>query len=232
MNRQNSNFASRAVLGLLMVVCVSGTTAFAQSNLNPGVAPPNTKIQKNTYSEWDAKWWKWVMSIPADSNPLFDETGAGITTGQSGNVWYLVGVFNETGTAVRSSVVPPGKHLFFPILNVICSTATGDGSTEEELRACAEGIRDTAIDLACEIDGVPVQNLQAYRTSSPLYILGPMIENNIFGLPAGLTTPAVSGGYHLILSPLSAGTHTIHFHGTFPTFPFTLDITYYLTVSN
>jgi hypothetical protein len=129
-------------------------------------------------------------------------------------------------------VVPPGKHLFFPILNVICSTATGDGSTEEQLRACADGIRDTAINLACEIDGVSVQNLQAYKTSSPLYILGPMIENNIFGLPTGLTTPAVSSGYHLMLSPLSAGTHTIHFHGTFPTFPFTLDITYYLTVGH
>lgn len=44
------------------------------------------------------------------------------------------------------------------------------------------------------------------------------------------TAPAAADGYYLMLAPLSAGSHILNFGGTFPTFPFTLDVTYTLKV--
>ena len=144
-------------------------------------------------------------------------------------MWFLGGVFNASGAATRNRcVVPRGKALYFPILNVVCSTLTSD---PEPLAACAQAVADTAIDLACEVDGAPIRHLQRFRAQSPRFTYGPLPINNILGLPPGGTSPAVADGYYLMLAPLSSGRHRIHFHGTFPTFPFTLDVTYNLTVA-
>jgi hypothetical protein len=128
-------------------------------------------------------------------------------------------------------MAPAGKALFFPILNVECSTVEPPpffGSNEAELRACAEGFLNDTAGLACEIDGVSIQNLQAYRAGSPLFDFT-IPDNNILGLAAG-SGQAVADGVYLMLAPLSVGQHTIHFTGTFVSFGFTLDITYHLSV--
>ena len=41
----------------------------------------------------------------------------------------------------------------------------------------------------------------------------------------------VDEGYYLILDPLKAGNHLLHFHGSLPDASFTLDITCYLKVA-
>jgi hypothetical protein len=41
----------------------------------------------------------------------------------------------------------------------------------------------------------------------------------------------VADGFYLMLAPLRTGSHVIHFHGSFPAFAFTLDITYNLRVA-
>jgi hypothetical protein len=47
------------VLGLMMLTTMAVTAG-----------TPEPKIYGKTYGEWSAKWWKWVKSIPAQSNPL------------------------------------------------------------------------------------------------------------------------------------------------------------------
>ena len=63
--------------------------------------------------------------------------------------------------------------------------------------------------LDVTIDGVPVQNVRAYRASSP----GPFIltypDNSVVGVPSGSYFPNVADGYWLMLAPLSKGGHTI-----------------------
>jgi hypothetical protein len=114
--------------------------------------------------------------------------------------------------------VPIGKALFFTIIDAECATAEGNGKTDTELRACAMDTIDHVhvADLSCEIDGVPLQNLAMYRVQSPLFTWGPLPENNVLqasgvALPAGTTSPSVSDGYFVMVAPLSAGTHTVHF---------------------
>ena len=71
-----------------------------------------------------ADWWKWVMAIPSEINPLLDKTGEDCDVNQQGPVWYLVGTPGDTkignlttGDAERDCVIPEGKKILFPIIN-------------------------------------------------------------------------------------------------------------------
>jgi hypothetical protein len=210
---------------------------------NPGVAPPQASAYGKTYSQWAATWWQWVVTIPASENPLFDETGANVTTGQSGPVWFLCGVWNESGSATRTATIPAGKALFFPILNYVWVSTPDEPPWNEPYTDPESGITyetfmayqqaqikaamDAAEDLACEVDGVALRNLTAYREASAFAGVT-LPEDNIFGIDAGTYGPGADGGYYLLLTPLRPGEHILHFHGTIG--DFTLDVTYNLTV--
>lgn len=133
--------------------------------------------------------------------------------------------------------MPSGKALFFPILNAECSTLEGDGDTEAKLRACnLLKVVTNPTNLGAEIDGrkLNIGILKGYRAESPLFIYGPLPDNNVlqffgFDAPAGATSKAVADGFYLMLAPLSVGEHTIKFTGSVP--GFTLDITYNLTIA-
>lgn len=195
-----------------------------------GVVPPN-----GTYGQLSAKWWKWAFSLPVDKHPLFEDNSCNyVAEGQSGKVWFLGGVFNVSGTAIRNCTIPAGKALFFPIINTECSTLEGNGKTPKALRECAEDIVATVTNAEVEIDGV---SQDPYRTSSPVFIYGPLPDNNVlqaFEVPGaieGAKSKSVADGYYLFLKPLPPGAHTIHFTGTYgDPINFTLDITYNLTV--
>lgn len=204
---------------------------------NPNVLPPGSSAFGKTYGEWSAENWKWLFSIPAASNPANDFTGVNATLGQSGNVWYLAGSFCpeppatcSNFTVTRTFTMPAGVALFVPILDAECSTAEGNGTTDAELRACAQGFMDLGSGLSCDIDGVSVENLNAYRVQSPLFTFGPLPAGNILGAPVGSTSPSVSDGVFLMIRPLKAGAHTIHYTGAIPSFGFGMDITYHITV--
>jgi hypothetical protein len=96
--------------------------------------------------------------------------------------------------------------------------------------------------VTCELDGVPVKNLDSFRVRSPLFTWGPLPANNVFqdpaNFPEGTTSPSISDGYFVMVSPLAPGSHTLHFTGSLVftaaqdgfDFSFSLDITYNLTV--
>ena len=214
------------------------------------ILSPDSNPYGKSYAEWSAEHWKWVYSMPIDRHPLFD-TGD-VSAGQTNDVWFLGGTFTTTtsngvvmGTANRQATIPEGKALFFPIIDAECSLLEGNGTNEMDLRSCAQFLQNHAHDLVATIDGITVSNLNSYRVQSPLFTFGPLPDNNALqfnGYSAatnGATSPAVSDGVFLMLAPLPAGNHTLHFAGalTFSQanddpfdFEFRLDITYRLTV--
>ncbi len=212
------------------LIATTPSPASADAN-KASVIPPNAHPYGATYDEWSARWWQWALSLPASQNPFFDEGNcANGANGQTGQVWFLTGVINTSGTAVRDCTVPVGKALFFPIINVECSTleaAPFHGDNEQQMRACAKGFNIT--NVSAKIDGVDVADLERYRVESPLFDFK-VPANNTLGVPAG-NGQSVSNGYYLLLTPLSVGKHEVTFGGTFPDFPFSLNITYHLTVS-
>jgi hypothetical protein len=229
------------VVGLLG----SATLSFAQArgNPNPGVFPITSRPFGKTYGQWSARWWQWALSIPADRNPALDETGAHCAEGQAGRVWFLAGSFFG-GTFVRACAVPPGKALFFAVVNAAFGAAVGDCEPTNPgvpcdvptLREAAEESMDP-VTIEASIDGVPLRNLNDYRVQSPVFRVT-LPEGNVpelIGLPApsGTYKPMVSDGYWLMHTPLSAGAHTIHFKSIITGGPFVgtnTEVTYHLTV--
>jgi hypothetical protein len=223
------------ILGLTMPI----TTPQAQSGGNPGVIPPNARPYGLTYGDWSARWWQWALSIPATTNPLLDATGANCAEGQTGHVWFLAGTFG--GSATRTCTIPPGKAIFFPIINIVFGSGVFDCDPTNPgvpcdvaaLRASAASVMNNPILLEAEVDGRPLRNLNAYRAFSPVFsITHP--SDSVFGVAPGTYTPQISDGYWIMLAPLSAGTHTVHFKGIADFFgtPFGTEVTYHLTVGH
>lgn len=227
------------LISIFLSVIAGSISAAHAANANPGVLPPNSHAFGMTYGEWSARWWQWTFSLPVDQNPLFDVGGdcSNSANGQSGPVWFLAGAFQDISPVVRNCTVPLGKALFFPIIDVACSELDSGGATsEQELRDCATSTLDLVNDVTAVIDGVDVRNLQVYRTSSQLFTMGPLPDNNVFqffGTTAspGTTTSAVAEGYYLMVPPLSRGMHTIQIIGIFDSV-IAIDITYVLNVTH
>jgi hypothetical protein len=203
---------------------------------------PEAIIAGKTTVEWSVAWWQWATRLPATAHPLFDTAEAG--EGQSGPVWFLGGKFCATDNpnchpenATRQARIPQGKYVFFPILNGECSTVEGNGTTEAELRSCAQAMVDGMTNLACEVDGLALGGLEQGRLRSGLFTYTLASHDNVWkavgstNVPDGATTPAVGDGYYVMLDPLPIGLHTIRFHGELPAYSFALDLTYNIEVT-
>ncbi len=218
------------VIGGLFIVPVSETGAYDGSQVLPRYAYPF----KKSYGDWTAEWWKWHFAIPAANHSDVSLDGANCGVGQSGDVWFLTGAFttevpeNEFATIVREScVVPTGKAIFFPVVNIECSTIEAPpfgGTTPEELLSCAEsfveGPNAQVHDLYVEIDGAALGNPEDYRFQSPAFTFAFDDEaDNILGVDCEVVNCddplSVSDGYWVMVSPLSPGNHTIRFTGSF-----------------
>jgi hypothetical protein len=216
---------------LLIGVCAlaGGAPALA------GVMPPQAKVQGLTYADLGAAWWQWAWSNPFDQNPNFDERGAFDAMGQSGRVWFLpvTGAFG--GVKERVVTVPHGKHILVPTVvgswSYPCAAdptfQPAPGQTVEDLlRSIVVPVFDYVEDLittgfmTAEVDGEPVQKLDAYRATSGLFDLTADPSVAIADpCVTGTAQPTVSDGFWLLLAPLSKGYHTVHFRLEAELFP-------------
>jgi hypothetical protein len=168
--------------------------------------PPGTVVHGGTYSEWSARHWQWLASIPLASNPGFDVTGESCAEGQSGPVFFLP-------RNLPPCTVPAGMAILVPIAGTECSSTEPDpfsGTNEEELRLCAEVEADRYTNIRLSVDGRNIPEIETYRTSTPLFAMS-LPEHNILGAPAGVAY-AVADGYQAILRPLPAGEHEVIVH--------------------
>jgi hypothetical protein len=187
-----------------------------------------------------AEWWQWALSIPVPANPMLDLTGEKCVVGQRGSTWFLAGTFGG-GPATRTCSVPAGTAIFFPVANAsffdspgVCGQGPESFSVADMRAAIADFIAGVT-DISVEIDGEPVS--QVHRVRSRVFEVA-LPEDNVFdapcaadgGLPAGIYSPGVDDGYYVLLEPLEAGEHTLHFHAENADFGFVIDTTYHLTV--
>src|SRR5437762_7672685 len=103
------NMKKLIAVSIVFGLVAAAPLTFAQDQ-NSLVFPPDSRPFGKKYKEWSTEWWQFAYSIPVSENPLLDETGEKCVVGQHGAVWFLVGVFNTSGTAVRNECsVPAGK---------------------------------------------------------------------------------------------------------------------------
>ena len=195
-----------------------------------------TLAQYPPASHLATSWWQWVFETSASENPLTDTTGQFAAVNQRGRVWFLAG--NPGGTTARTITVPSGKALFFPIVNVFdVEDAIIAGGVKlflvpqpvQVAQTFVSNVIATATGFSCEVDGSPVPITAANLEQSTPFSLH-LPADNILGVPAGVYYPAVDSGYYVLLPPLSAGQHTIHWAGSITFFSLSLDVTYNITV--
>jgi serine/threonine protein kinase len=195
-----------------------------------------------TYAQWAGVWWQWSMQLPLTNSagaihPDIDSPAFDVTEGQGPEVWFLAAPF---GTVKRSCVIPSDKWLFFPLLNAESSSLEQGtvffGDKADEQAAIARYFQDHVTGLFCEIDGVPVPELNSYRFTNP-QITFKAPSPWVFGELGGVGT-STGDGYYILLRPLGPGQHTLRYGGAFqfrkPADVFDLyarlDMTYYLTI--
>lgn len=222
--------------------------------MGPRILPPARAWYGRTYDVWAAEWWQWATDLPANENhPLIDDGAMDCGLGQHGKVWFLGGTYGESGVAHRECEIPVGKALFFPVVNVLCSPLVGDFPPPPLLECPLNPVIEYGLDfvvtpVSASIDGKKVGGLKKYYTlSEETFELGPLPDPNIHfnedhpdWAPPGAEAEAATGGYYLLLPPLSEGEHEIAFVGEIELFTpdgisvyyFKTDITYDLTVVN
>ena len=217
-------------LFFLLVVATLFMVVSAQP-VKPDTFPPDSKPYNVTYPEWSVRWWKWVLTIPEENNPIADQTGKDCGINQQGPAWFLTGTLG--GSVIRHCTIPSGKAILMSPLNAECSFAEFPAmKTDSELSGCAKYSNDAQIVVS--IDGTKLQNLDAYHVQSQIFNVT-LPQNNIYGAPGG-PTQAVSDGWWIMLKPLSPGTHKVHLSGIVLDNPvtgtqsFAVEVTYNLEV--
>lgn len=206
-------------------------------------------VYGRTYSDWDAAWWQWALSIPTANHPLFDNGDCSV--GQSGPVWFLgpkyiaVGGSADFNHIIRYCNVPAGKALYVAVYNAedsVIEETTGNFSHLPpghlpqivELRAATTYLMDGVTDLSMQVDGEDIRDIkQRFRMQSPAFGFT-LLADNLFTATGegtykeGTYFPSVDDGYYVMVAPLPVGHHTIHSHGLGG--PFVQDVTYHIYV--
>ena len=200
------------MLGLPLLVIHNILPAVGASN-SLNVFPPEAKPNGLTYSEHIKNFWKWMLAIPANENPINDATGekCGIDQAETNSsVFYLA--FNNGGKSERTCKIPAGKGLFIPVMQVEISNKDLPTASAEDLIANTKADQDSVNSLYLKIDDkeLKYEDLVKYRTSTGIFDLN-YADNGIFGIVKGGPTKASADGFYIITESLQRGNHTINF---------------------
>ena len=116
--------------------------AFTGAGSPTNIFTPEEKPYGLTYEEHAKNFFKWLISIPSDENPMNDETGVNCAKGQlnsNSSVFYLSG--GGGGNFERTCIVPEGKGVLVPVLVVEVSDKESPGASVDELHAALNRIR-------------------------------------------------------------------------------------------
>jgi hypothetical protein len=191
-------------------------------NINQRVFPLSSNPFGSSYKRYSIAFWKWLASIPADKNPVTDQTGERCGVGQVGHLLFNL-VFSDIGGAERACTLRAGQHLLIPVNVAFFSKAEFPDADDAELERLAKEDESSNPDLFLSVDGIEFSelrptageslgDLEGFRVpSGPFDVI--ISADHPFGVEPG-PTRAVSDGYWVILEPLEPGAHTIEFGGT------------------
>ena len=193
---------SRRRIGFLFclsLACAFAGQAFAQVD-DASVPWTDGPVAGVPLGDWTAQWWRWAQN--AAIAPYRDPDGRLCDMGQSGPVWFLAGT-DGTIEPTRRCVVPEGKYLLLPVINMVYWQRTD----VRKRMPCAELQRGSAVNndrlvsAVVVLDGKPLGDMRLHRVRS----------DGCFAFdPEDASSPlAAADGYWLMLKPLSRGHHTI-----------------------
>src|SRR5262249_32756444 len=144
--------------------------------------------------EWQAFYHQWVLTLSSARNPVNGTADCG--SGQRPDVWFLGPPTGEgKQTATRSCRVPEGTALYVLLGSDSCdnrelTNAVGGPNFSPTRRGLDDCVSQGAglTHASMEIDGVPVPNVEAFRTRSTRfsYAIDETNTPNAYGIPPGL----------------------------------------------
>jgi hypothetical protein len=174
--------------------------------------PVNESVAGKALHQYANMWWQWTSSMEDEISPVRDKTGAQCHVNQVGDVWFLAGGFG-TSKIQRHCIIPQGKYIFFPIINMAYWPENDIKKTCEEVKQESALNNSELYFVYAELDGYSIPNMRNNRIKS----------KNCFDLHELLaqkqaTTkiyPAATDGYWLMLRPLSKGMHSLKFNAQY-----------------
>lgn len=232
--KQNYQIKSLSIgLMIIGIAILSSSIQYLNSyiyadEINPGVYSKDSKPFGIPYADWLIKHTQWLLNIPSDVNPAVNYTPEKCSTSQSGPVWFLTLI--TKGTEERTCTVPSDKAILLPILAGFCPEWAV--LAEDTLTTCAKKGNEYGI-IHATVDGKEINELQSYRTLSPIYNIT-VIKDNILGHTPGFGK-GQTDGFFLFLEPLLPGNHTIHtttsvLNPISPEYNYAAELTYHLVV--
>lgn len=228
-----------AIVGGFISMVIPFATAAGSAPNSIKIFPPGTEPNGLPYPEHIKNYWKWLLSIPGDVNPVNDPTGSTCATGQlssNSSVFYLVSTPGGKSFSVADRIckVPFGKGLFIPVTQVeISQKESPTIKTDQGLVDEAKSDQDDVRFASLKIDGKQymLNELDKFRTQTgafDVFFKGP---KPLYGVDEGASRAAADGRY-IITEPLPKGNHTIQFNNSYdPTkTPLAQDVTYRIIV--
>jgi hypothetical protein len=195
---------------IALVVMLS--SAFVAYAVPVNIYPPGSAPYGISYKENIENYYKYLLSVPSDQNPVKDKTGEKCAVGQTNSsspVFYLAN--SGGGKAERACTIPYGKGIMIPIMIVEVSEKEVPNVPVEELHKIATKDQDSVTSLYLKINDqeYDFNYLKKFRTHTDAFdVVFP--ENAIFGVTAG-KSKAVADGYFIMTDVLPKGKHEIHF---------------------
>lgn len=191
----------RALAGVALMAALCAPAGVPAAVLSAPLAP-DAVVAGVPLPEWTARWWQWAMSMPVA--PFLDPDGRLCEEGQVGPVWFLAGT-DGTFNPKRDCVIPTGRHVLVPIINVVQMWRSGTADYRHG-KTCMELEHDAAVNnehLASAVvllDGRQIGDIARYRVRT----------RDCFDVePGDGRMWAAADGYWLMLPPLEPGRHTL-----------------------
>lgn len=192
---------------ILATLLLTSPTVFSTSFYELAVHKGES-IAGKPLEDYVNNWWQWSKSMPKQLSPVRDITGENCHQGQQGNVWFLAGGYGSSHIS-RTCTIPEGKHVFFPIINMVYYPKQGAAPSCESVKKSAALNNDELLNIHIEVDSIQAQNPAHYRLSSAdcFDLLGLLPKE----MDAPRIYPSATDGYWVMLKPMSKGKHTLRF---------------------
>lgn len=187
------------------------SSGFTQS-YQPIAVSANENIAGKALHQYANIWWQWANTMGDEESPVRDRTGEYCHVNQSGAVWFLAGGYGSSKIK-RHCVIPQGKYIFFPIINMAYWPENDIKKTCEQVKQ-ESALNNSELYLVyVELDGNSIPNMRNNRLKSEsCFDLHELLAQT---KPTKRVYPAATDGYWLMLKPLAKGIHSLKFNAQY-----------------